>query len=1205
LGRAAAFRGVERVFFQGDGRRSVLFGGLCGSSRHLAVAWLALRAQAAGRGPVIHLFADNTTLEDGREDLRFLLGKDRIAVFPDLGIPYYGSQHPKVPQRAGRIETLAGLLGSSGVESGPSKTLVVMTTVRAVLKRLPLPERFRSSLVRVHVGQSIDQDRFLRDLGRIGYENQPLVGEYGDMSRRGGIVDVYTFGLENPLRIEWDGDEVSSIREFDVFSQRSVAHKTSATVLPMWELILRTEDWDALRSDERGRAVSGEEKAREEKAREEKAREALKFLDGEATFAGQEWMAPVFGVPLGTLMDYAGPGGLVAADDPANISRAFSTSREEIRRAHESLDGSRGEGLGETETSWTSLYGEPGAIFSMEETIPDVLGGRPVVYLTPSQSETEDHDEDGLSIRMSRVGVDLAVASREVEAWDSSTEGDAPRAEVPGTGVTVPSYVLRTGPQERFGRNVELTREYIQRLKARGLDVWILCDTANHRDRLHELLPEAPAVFEVGNLAGGFECPEVGLAVLTDHEIFSRLRRRTAGRRFSRGISLKELLAMSPGDYVVHIDHGIGAYRGITRLTVNGQETDCMFLEYAGGDKLYIPVDQLDLVQRFSAEEGVRPQLSRLGSGQWQKTKARVKKSVKEMAGQLLRTYAIRRSRPGYGFGPDTVWQMEMESSFPYEETPDQATAIEDVRADMQKAVPMERLICGDVGYGKTEVALRAAFKTAMEGKQTAILVPTTLLAQQHFVTFKDRLEKYPVRVEVLSRFRTARDQKKVVEDLKLGLVDIVIGTHRLLQKDVAFKDLGLLIVDEEHRFGVAHKERLKQLREVVDYLSMTATPIPRTLHMALLGAMDMSIIRTPPKDRRPVQTEIVEFREEIISYALMREADRGGQSFFVHNRVESIDAMAGYIRRIVPHLRVAVAHGQMGERHLETVMKNFLAGEYDVLVSTMIIEAGLDMPNVNTILVNRVDTFGLAQLYQLRGRVGRSARKAYAYLLLPANKSLTETAQKRLKAIHEFDDLGSGFQLAVRDLEIRGAGNILGAEQHGFIMNIGFDLYSRLLEESVRELKGLPAPERVDTRIVTDIEAFLADDYIPDAREKMNLYKSLADTTKIEQVEELAAEIEDRFGRLRPAGEHLIDLRKLRIRASRSGVATLTLKGRTVDVEMGRDLKREEVRKLVSGMPFAVEFQSHGRHRMRTKCQPGVSPVQVAGMLMDALEEG
>ena len=622
-----------------------------------------------------------------------------------------------------------------------------------------------------------------------------------------------------------------------------------------------------------------------------------------------------------------------------------------------------------------------------------------------------------------RLGLERRPRARRERRLASGRARDGRRTPNRRTARTPEPLDFRAHPPEQFGRNLEATRAYLARLPEEAPEIHVLCDTENHRDRLIDLLSGAPAQFHVGNLGAGFVLPTRGLAVLTDHEIFTRLRRRTAGRRFSRGISLKELLALQPGDFVVHIDHGIGLYRGLQRLTVNGQETDCLALEYAGGDRHYVPVDQLALVQKYSADEGARPALSRLGGKSWERTKERVKKSIREMAGELIKTYAIRKARQGFAFSPDTTMIRELEAAFPYDETPDQLRTIEEVKADMEAESPMDRLVCGDVGYGKTEVAIRAALKVVQDAKQVAVLVPTTLLARQHYDTFRERLKDFPVVVDFLSRYRSPAEAKAVKQACRDGKVDIVIGTHALLSKEMGFRDLGLVVVDEEQLFGVAAKEKLKRFRTTVDVLTLTATPIPRTMHLALMGGRDLSVILTPPRDRRPIQTEILEFRDDVIAHALMREADRGGQSFFVHNRVESIDAMASYLGQLVPHLRLAVAHGQMRDALLEDVMSKFLAGEFDVLVSTMIIESGLDLPNVNTILINRGDTFGLAQLYQLRGRVGRSARKAYAYLLVPPYHAITEQAQKRLKAMEEFEDLGSGYQLALRDLEIRGRG--------------------------------------------------------------------------------------------------------------------------------------------------------------------------------------
>ncbi|MBD3162497.1 MAG: transcription-repair coupling factor, partial [Candidatus Eisenbacteria bacterium] len=1012
------------------GAERVRLRGLTGSTRSLLAAALARERSA----PILLITPETNAAEEIREDLEFLLGRRAAVHLPETGHAPYEVHHLLDPVAPVRAEILSALA------LGPTRALplyqdlrVVVTTPSAWMHRVPSPERLRAMIRILRVCEEIDPDRLADDLIAAGYELNPQVGEYGDASRRGGILDV--------------------------FSQRSVSTLQEMAILPTRMLVPTAEERAA--AAERIRDAGGDD-------------ELVELVRDEPVFDGAEWLAGFYGIPLVPPNAYLGESPRIVVDQPAAVESASE--------------------------GWDEAAGAGADAASKEERI-----------VSPPAEIFAPLFPDDPFVRIDLGGTDEIVAGE--------------------------TRALATRPAERFGRNLDLTRTYLLRLRETCPEIHILCDTEAHRERLSDLLHPVPARFHVGNLAAGFEIPEIGLAVLTDHEIFARTRHRTVGRRFSRGISLKELLAMGPGDFVVHIDHGIGIYRGMSRLLVNGQETDCMTLEYAGGDKLYIPVDQLNLVQRYSAEEGHRPALNRLGSPSWARTKAKIKKRIRDMAEELLRTAAVRKARPGHRFGPDTDAQSALELAFPYEETTDQLTAISEVKGDMESDAPMDRLVCGDVGYGKTEVAIRAAFKAVMGEKQVAVLVPTTLLAEQHYDTFRERLEDFPIRVEMLSRFRSPAEQKVVIRDLKEGKVDVVIGTHRLVSKDVGFRDLGFLIIDEEHRFGVAHKEKLKKIRETVDVLSLTATPIPRTLHMALSGGRDMTTINTPPRDRRPIQTEIVEFRDDVIAHALMREADRGGQAFFVHNRIESIDAMANYLAGLVPHLRLAIAHGAMREHHLEKVMRAFLEREYDVLVSTTIIESGLDFPNVNTILINRGDTFGLAQLYQLRGRVGRSARKAYAYLLVPPYRSITETAQKRLKAIEEFGDLGSGFQLAMRDLEIRGAGNLLGAEQHGFILNVGFDLYCRLLDETVRELKGIAPERKTDARVVTDIEAYLPDEYVPDNREKMTLYKSIADTQDLDALSALEEEIRDRFGMLPDPGRHLLDLRRIRLLAGEAEI--------------------------------------------------------------------
>ncbi len=682
-----------------------------------------------------------------------------------------------------------------------------------------------------------------------------------------------------------------------------------------------------------------------------------------------------------------------------------------------------------------------------------------------------------------------------------------------------------------------------------GFQAILVCNNEGESKRLMELLLDAgmsphfsPRPDErhrlsvtLGRLRNGFALDETGLIIASDQEIFRRYSRRRPRKKFKGGTPIASYTDLRVGDYVVHVDHGIGRYRGLAHLP--DQKSDFLVIEYLDNDKLYVPVAMMHLVQKYIGSDEEPPRVHKLGGTAWFRVKERVRRSIRDMAGELLELYAARRVLPGIAFSSDTEWQLEFEDAFIYRETEDQFAAIEDVKGDMEKSYPMDRLICGDVGYGKTEVAMRAAFKCVMDGRQVAILVPTTILAQQHYTTFRERLADYPVRVEMLSRFKTHGEQKKIVAALADGKADIVIGTHRLVQNDITFKDLGLVIIDEEQRFGVAHKERLKRLRKLVDVLTLTATPIPRTLHMALMGARDMSVINTAPEDRLSVITVVTEFDEKLIREAILREMGREGQTFFVHNRVETIERMTNFLRRLVPEARFGIAHGQMPERELQSAMESFLSKEIDVLVCTTIIESGLDIPNVNTMLINRADRFGLADLYQLRGRVGRYKHRAYAYLLVPGRRALTETAQKRLKAIEEFSELGSGFKIALRDLEIRGAGNILGAEQHGDITAVGFEMYCQLLEEAVAELKGEKREKLLLPTVEFDVDCFIPDDYVASPAQKLALYKKIGLAVNVEDVETISDEMEDRYGPIPPQSENLVRTAYLRVLGAAAGL--------------------------------------------------------------------
>jgi transcription-repair coupling factor (superfamily II helicase) len=648
----------------------------------------------------------------------------------------------------------------------------------------------------------------------------------------------------------------------------------------------------------------------------------------------------------------------------------------------------------------------------------------------------------------------------------------------------------------------------------------------------------------VGECSQGFAVPALGSILLTEEELFGARRRTLRRPRFSRGAALTAFTDLVVGDLVVHEEHGIGRYLGLKTLPVDDRQGDFLLLEYAEGSRLYLPVERLSVISKYAGADGAAARLDRLGGTSWQRVKESVRAALRQMAEELLRLYAARSVQDGHLFGSDTPWQREFEAAFRFEETPDQLRAIEEVKADMEKPRPMDRLVAGDVGYGKTEVALRAAFKAALDGRQVALLAPTTILAQQHWATFTERFGPFPLRVELLSRFRSPKEQKVVVAGLRQGTVDVVIGTHRLLSRDVAFRDLGLLIVDEEHRFGVAHKERIKQLRKSVDVLTLTATPIPRTLYMSLSGIRDLSIIETPPLDRLPVETVVAPFSRQLIREALERELARGGQVFFVHNRVQSLPSMTAFIQRLHPGARVVMAHGQMRAKDLEDVMLRFVGGQADVLVSTAIVESGLDIPASNTIVLNRADRFGLAQLYQLRGRVGRERQQAYAYLLIPADGRIDDTAQKRLRVLQELTALGSGFRLALRDLEIRGAGNLLGTQQHGHIAAVGFDLYSKLLAEAVRELTGDVPPEAPEPVVTVEVEALLPESYVPEVTQRLALYKRLAGVARVEEVAEIRSELRDRFGPLPPPVVHLLEVVEIRIAARALGIERLEAVG-------------------------------------------------------------
>ncbi len=1088
------------------GEKISTVGGLSGSSRALLAAWLHLKTGRA----VLFITPDQESSEKAYDDFAAFLGPDRAAFFPSWEVQPYEIRAPHAENIGDRLATLHDLAhGRRKVICAPAVALSEPTIARERLGKLSLE---------LTEGQAVDPEDLKFRLVQMGFARQAMVEQLGDFAVRGGIIDIFPATEPEPIRFEFFGDEIESVRTFSVLSQRSLSRRKQAVILPLREFLVDQETVELVSSE----------------LPQEQAIALHDALGPGHMFDGLEFFTHLFESGKSTLFDHLPPDAIVVRDDPGLIREEIESLFEKARERFEDRN--------------SYPFGEPEQIFVGKERLGESLENFATVNLQGIIKEEQ---------------TDIEI-------------------------VTV--------PQEPAGPHIKSLAEKLEAHRREGHSVIISCDGEGQKRRLGELLSEYDVAvpMEPRRISSGFGLPEVSLWFLTDHEIFSRVTTRKKARRFREGIALSSYQSLQPGDFVVHIDYGIGHYRGLETIVVDGRKRDCLLIFYAGDDKLYVPIEEFARVQKFAGKDGA-PTLSRLGTGAWEKAKARAKKAILDMAEELIALYAKRQALPGYAFPPDSNWYKELEASFPFEETPDQEKAIEDIKADMMRETPMDRLVCGDVGYGKTEVAIRAAFKAVEAGKQVAVLVPTTILAQQHLNTFRERLSRFPVKVEMLSRFRLPKDSKAVKEGLRIGTVDIVVGTHMLLSKEIEFRDLGLLVIDEEHRFGVAHKEKIRRMRTQVDTLTLTATPIPRTLQLSLLGARDMSVINTPPKDRHPIVTEVALFNDRVIFEAIERELARDGQVFFVHNRVESIDAIHRYLRKLLPTVTIGVGHGQMHERSLEKVMMNFLEKKYQVLLATTIIESGLDIPSVNTIIINRADKLGLAQLYQLRGRVGRSARRAYAYLLVPPLKMLTEKARKRLRAIEEFTELGSGYHLALRDLEIRGAGNILGAQQHGFIEEVGFDLYCRLLEEAVSEIRQtVPAPEKADIKIQTDLDLFVPEEYVDDPNLRVDLYRAISEISSSEKLAAFAEELKDRFGPHPEAVQNLLSLAEVRLLAAKLGVQRLIYKNGELLLEFRkeREFSKPEIEGWHRRVQAKMEFKSFDGLKMSVKPKERGGPV-------------
>jgi transcription-repair coupling factor (superfamily II helicase) len=1065
---------LER-FLQGNWTGVKRVQGLQGGARAYV---LSLVAEKSHR-PILIIVATASDAENLYDDLAFFLGEERflppfrrrLHLFPSWEVLPFEKLSPHPDNLAARLEGLYKLVE----EQSP----ILIATPAALLQKVLPKEQFKQSYLYLVAGQELARESLLQHLVLWGFQNVPLVEERGDFSVRGGIVDIFSPGYARPLRLEFDGDRLESIREFSPAHQRSERSQEEMLLLPMKEFSLKRSDLESVVRKLDHRAGELEIDRREKHNLFESLREGIPF-------AGIESLVPYFYSELVSLYSYLSPETLIWLDGGDRVEAEAERFAQLAWERHEKAKEERRlvpplETLYLNEHEWRAAL-QPCAQVRGESLMVMAASER----AQESTLTVESFQTGDIRLEAASRGSDATLAplverlKRQTERmfFVAPTKGDATRLQE-----LLGSYDL----------DLPSVEEPVPRLLARG---------------------ELSRAIVSGHLNQGFRLPEANLIVMTFDEIFgTRKRQPTVSTKSQPSHFLTSLSELKQDDYVVHLDHGIGIYRGLKFLKVAGVEGEFLHLEYEAGDRLYLPVDRINMVQKYIGGDGAQPSLDRLGGSAWEKVKAKARKSIFAMAEELIQLYAIREARRGNAFAPPDTLYREFEAAFEYEETPDQGRAIDDTLAGMQSLKPMDRLICGDVGYGKTEVAMRAAFLAVEGGKQVAVLAPTTILAQQHLQTFRHRFRNHPVRIEMISRFLTAKEIAQVLQQTASGSVDVLIGTHRLLQKDVEFKDLGLVIIDEEHRFGVVHKERLKKLRQLVDVVSLTATPIPRTLHMSLVGIRDLSIIETPPADRLAIQTYVTRYDERVIRDAILRELQRGGQVFFLHNRVETIDRLALKLADLLPEAKLAVAHGQMRPKELEKVMLDFLENKTQVLVCSAIIESGLDFPNANTIIINRADRFGLAQLYQLRGRVGRSHRHAYAYLLIPGEQAITPDAERRLRALQELDGLGGGFKLALHDLEIRGAGNLLGEQQSGQITAVGFELYTEMMQKAVSELKGETVAPEVEPEIRLEIPAYFPETYIPDANQRLLFYKRLASVGKPLELEQLKEEIRDRFG--------------------------------------------------------------------------------------------
>jgi transcription-repair coupling factor (superfamily II helicase) len=1093
-------KGLKELFLQQSDAQSIMTGineglkeqliaGLSGSARTVFVASMFEQLKR----PILLVTHNLLQAQKLYDDIVNLLSENDVFLYPanELIAAEMSIASPEL--KAQRIEALNHLCKSN---KG-----VLIVPIAGLRKILPPKSLWNKYQITLKLGEEINIDKILNVFVQMGYVRTEMISTPGEFSVRGGIIDIYPITESNPIRIELFDTEIDSIRFFSLEDQRSKEKVSEVTIGPATEILLEEEEYSRMTSRLESGLSKSLKKLKDDHAKVQLSQnisyEIEQLKNGQKPDQAVKYLSLAY-ENTNSLLDYLPPKGIVVIDE---ISR--------VQEMNESLEKEEAE-------CYTSLLSEGQIIHDLRisHDLQGLIqkGEFPILYMSLFLRHVTNTNPQNIinltSKQMQNFHGQMHLLKAEVERWKKGNYS-----------------VLFLGQDEERVKKLERVLEDYE-IEASRLSV------------NQQILPGKVQIMK-GNLHTGFEFSIQKIAIITEEELFNkRVKKSSRRQKLSNAERIKSYSELKIGDFVVHVNHGIGKYLGIETLMINGVHKDYLHIRYQGTDKLYVPVEQIDLVQKYVGSEGKEPKIYKLGGTDWKKVKKKVQSSVQDIADDLIKLYAEREAAVGFAFSPDGEMQREFDSSFPYQETDDQLRSIHEIKKDMEKARPMDRLLCGDVGYGKTEVAIRAAFKAIADEKQVAILVPTTILAQQHYETMRERFQDYPVNIGLLSRFRTKKQQTETIKGLKAGTIDIVIGTHRILSKDIIYRDLGLLIIDEEQRFGVTHKEKIKKLKTNVDVLTLTATPIPRTLHMSMLGVRDLSVIETPPENRFPVQTYVMEYNGSLVREAIERELARGGQVYFLYNRVEDIERKAEEISMLVPDARVTFAHGQMSENELESSMLSFLAGESDVLVSTTIIETGVDIPNVNTLIVFDADKMGLSQLYQLRGRVGRSNRVAYAYFTYRKDKVLTEVAEKRLQAIKEFTELGSGFKIAMRDLSIRGAGNLLGAQQHGFIDSVGFDLYSQMLKEAIEERKVDLKPEEKQTvEIDLEIDAYIPDAYIKDGHQKIEMYKRFRGIQTLEDMEELRDEMIDRFGEYPDEVAYLFQVAEMKVYAILYGV--------------------------------------------------------------------